>query len=118
MFKPIILKNELFDNFIEPKFSFPVEISEENNNILLKVEVPGIEKENIDITYDNNILSINIIKKEEKKDKLFSEFIYGEFKRSFEFKDIKEISAKIENGILFIKLEKDSSKEIKKIEIK
>ena len=95
------------------KYSMPVEIEDKGKNYIVKAELPGIKKENLDIDLDKNYITINA-KKEEKKeeeDKSYrkSEFKYGEFSRTVYFQeevDTEKTEAKMENGILEITVPK------------
>ncbi len=106
------------------KYSMPVEIEDKGKNYIVKAELPGIKKEDLDIDLDKNYITINA-KKEEKKeeeDKSYrkSEFKYGEFSRTVYFQeevDTEKTEAKMENGILEITIpklikEKDAKKKL------
>ncbi len=91
------------------KMAIPVEIEEKEKEYLLKAEIPGIKKENLDIDIDKNHIVINAKKEEETKEdtKTYrkSEFHYGEFSRSVYFPediDVEKTQAKLEHGILRI----------------
>jgi len=45
-----------------------MDISETDSAYAVKADLPGVEKENINVTVDNNVLRINVEKKEEKKE--------------------------------------------------
>jgi HSP20 family protein len=102
------------ENFL-PKF----DIMETDSQYLVKVEMPGIEEKDINISLNNRVLKIAGKKehKKESKDMKYHrvEGNYGSFERSLELPDnIDEdnINAKFKNGILEIcinKKEKDSS---------
>jgi HSP20 family protein len=68
-------------------FAPPVDIYEDEQNITLKVEVPGIEEKDIDVRIDNNTLTVHgerKIEKEEKEENFRRvERQYGSFTRSF-----------------------------------
>jgi HSP20 family protein len=108
-----------FDDFFNLGFNinenfYPrIDISESKNNINVSAEIPGVKKENIKITLQDNILTIEGEKKketEEKENNFFrSERMYGSFKRSFtlpEEVDSEKIEAKFEDGMLHIKMKK------------
>jgi len=99
-------------NFTET-FSPKIDISEEKDKINVIAEIPGVKKENLKITLQDNILTIEGEKKkeEEKKDKNFyrCERIFGSFKRSFTLPaevDSDKVEAKFEDGMLNITLKK------------
>ena len=107
--------------------AMPVELHEKEKDYIVKAELPGVKKEDLDIDIDKNHITINAKKEEEYKEdtKGFrkSEFKYGEFSRTVYFPqeiDIDKTDAKLEHGILHItapklKAEKESRK---KLEIK
>ncbi len=102
-------------------FNPRVDISEDEKNIFINAEIPGVKKDEIKISLQDNILTISGEKKsetEEKKDKNFyrSERIFGSFTRSFTLPDEinpDKVEAKFEDGILKVKIEKSESKEVK-----
>ena len=106
------------------KLSMPIEMEDKGKNYVVKAELPGIKKEDLDIDIDKNYLVINAKKEEEKieNEKAYkkSEFKYGEFSRTVYFNeeiDTEKTEAKLENGILEIvlpkrALEKESRKKL------
>ena len=116
-----------FNNNEPEKLGMPLEIREKNNEYDIRAELPGIKKEDLDISLNENYLTISATKTEEKNedDKSYkkSEFSYGEFSRTVYLPqeiNADKIEAKLDNGILKIiapKLNKE--KEVtKKIEVK
>ena len=108
------------------KLSMPVEIEDKGQEFIVKAEIPGISKENLDIDLDKNCICINAKKEEETNSEneehsyKKSEFRYGEFSRTVYFPeevDTEKTEAKLENGILIINVpklirEKDSKKKL------
>lgn len=101
-----------------------IDISETDNQFLISAELPGMSKEDIDISLDNGRLSISGERKFEKEEegKTFHrvETRYGSFNRSFQLPDNvdeESINAKYENGLLNITIDKAEDKVKKKIEI-
>ena len=127
---------DLFDDFFEDDF-FPrkernlmkTDIKEKKDKFLVDIDLPGFEKENINISLENGYLNIEAKvddKKENDDDEKIvrKERFYGECSRSFYVGDqIKEedIKAEFKNGILKIEVPKkeieDKSKEVKQIPI-
>ena len=68
-------------------FAPPVDIYEDEHNITLKIEVPGIDEKDIDVRIENNTLIVHgerKIEKEEKEENFRRvERQYGSFSRSF-----------------------------------
>lgn len=98
-------------------FSPRIDISETDKHIIVEAEIPGIKKEDVKITLQDNILTIKGEKKleEEKKDKNFfrSERSYGSFSRSFTLPvevNGDRVDAKYADGTLSIKMEKSEPK--------
>ncbi|MCB9247492.1 MAG: Hsp20/alpha crystallin family protein [Ignavibacteriales bacterium] len=108
-------------------FSPRIDISEDEKSILIDAEIPGVKKENLKITMQDNILTIEGEKKKvsEEKEKNFyrEERTYGKFKRSFTLPvevDSEKVDAKFNDGMLEIKLNKMEPKVAKErvIELK
>lgn len=84
--------------------SFPIDLVEIENGYRLDAELPGVEKESIDISFEDGYLTITAMKNQEEGKYLSSERYYGNLKRVIYFGKIKEdkISAKLDNGILSV----------------
>lgn len=109
-----------FPNFefnIDENFYPRIEISEDKDNINVVAEIPGVKKDEIKITLQDNILIIEGEKKnetkKEEKNYFRSERMYGSFKRCFTLPDLidsDKVDAKFENGMLIIQLKKIEQK--------
>ena len=102
-----------------------VDISEDEDNIYVEAEIPGVKKEDIKITLQDNILTITGEKKKENNKKNFfrSERVYGSFTRSFTLPDdinSDSVEAKFDSGILNVTIQKVQPKKAteKFIEVK
>jgi HSP20 family protein len=91
----------------------PVDIYEDEHNIILKIEVPGIDEKDIDVRIQNNTLTVQgdrKIEKEEKEENFRRvERQYGSFTRSFTLPssvDPGQVSARCDKGVLKINLGK------------
>jgi HSP20 family protein len=91
----------------------PVDIYEDEHNIILKIEVPGIDEKDIDVSIQNNTLTVHgerKIEKEEKEENFHRvERQYGSFTRSFTLPssvDPGQVSAHCDKGVLKISLAK------------
>ena len=131
--KPTLL-DELFDdrwfNFDTFNQTFPaVNTIEKENQYLLEIAVPGMDKKDFEIEIQNDLISISSISNQEKevKDNLNynrQEFNYNSFHRTFSLPkevDQSKIKAIYSNGILTItlpKLKEVISKSKKLIEVK
>jgi HSP20 family protein len=123
----------LFGEFPAVDFGFSfnpkIDISDDEKNIYVEAEIPGVKKDNIKISLQDNILTISGEKKseteEKKNDKNFyrSERVYGSFTRSFTLPEeinSDSIEAKFDDGVLKIKIGKTIPEPVKErlIEIK
>jgi HSP20 family protein len=102
----------------------PVDIYEDEHNITLKMEVPGIDEKDIDVRIENNTLTVHgerKIEKEEKEENFRRvERQYGEFTRSFTLPssvDPGQVTANYEKGLLKIKLAKKAEAKPKQIKV-
>ncbi len=98
------------------------EVEETEKEILVKVEVPGIEKENCHITIDNNLLYISGEKhiKRESHDSTYHimERAYGTFQRTILLPhnvNTDEAVANYQNGVLIIRLPKTDDEKTRTI---
>lgn len=91
-----------------------VNIKETENAYELELAVPGLNKEDFNINLEDNHLTISVESSEEKveetKNYTRKEFNYSTFRRSFvlpeNLVDREQISAKYENGILYVNVPK------------
>jgi HSP20 family protein len=88
-------------------------ISESDNEYLIKVELPDVKKEDVKIAVSDGIITISGERKVEREDPsenaIRVESIYGMFTRSFvlpEFIDAKGIRAESKDGVLRIHIPK------------
>jgi HSP20 family protein len=106
--------------------AFIANVYEMDDYYLIEAELPGVKKEDIEITVKKSKITIKAVRKklcDGENDILCQERKLGEYKRSFRFESINEdkVTAKLDNGILSIKVYKAEQKkkaEAKKIEIK
>ena len=92
----------------------PANIIENEKSFNVDIALPGVDKKNVKIDIENNLLTVSSEKNEEKKNeekKNFTrkEFIYNSFSRSFALPkiiDTEKIKANYENGILKFELPK------------
>jgi HSP20 family protein len=102
----------------------PVDIYEDEHNINLKLEVPGIDEKDIDVRIENTTLTVHgerKIEKEEKEENFRRvERQYGEFTRSFTLPssvDLGQVSAHYDKGVLKINLAKKAEAKPKQIRV-
>jgi len=108
-------------------FSPRTRITEDKDNFYINIEMPGIPKQDVKISLENNTLSISGIKKQQTKSEdtnlIMNEIYYGEFCRSFNLTDdIKKdtIDAEFNDGMLHITLPKveEAKPVVKEIKVK
>lgn len=104
--------------------AFRTDIKETENEYIILAELPGVNKENINIEVDENYMTITAVNdeiiEEEKNNYIRKERRSGRFQRSFNISDVKadEIKAKYENGILEVRLPKaEPRKNVRRIDI-
>src|SRR6478752_3381352 len=92
-------------------FAPPVDVYEDEHNITLKIEVPGIDEKDINVSIENNTLTVRgerRFEKDEKEENFHRvERMYGSFTRSFTLPntvDPEQVSAHYEKGVLQIRL--------------
>ncbi len=106
-----------------PSFIPPVDVFEDEHTIVVTAELPGIEEKDLNISVENNVLTITGERKMEKEEKKENfqrvERRYGRFTRSFTLPptvDPENVTAEFNNGVLKLtlnKLEEAKPKQIK-----
>jgi len=127
--------NRLFDNFfhggvqgdatVSSYWTPAVDITEQENEYIVKMELPGVSKEDVKISLESNILTIRGEKKQEREEKNKSlhrvERLYGSFQRSFTLPtSVKsdKIDAFFKDGVLSVTLPKMEEAKPKQIDVK
>ena len=102
-----------------------VDIAETKNVVVVKVELPGMDPKDIDVSLSDGMLTIKGEKKQEREEKEENyhlvERSYGSFTRSVGLpKEVKhdKISASYKNGVLKIVLPKSEEAKQKEVKIK
>jgi len=120
MFRPVRWEGEAAAPEIK------VDVEENDKSYVVKAEIPGVKKEDIDVQIDGNVVSISAESKREKKVEekgkvLRSERYYGSMLRSFSLAhdvDQAEATAKYTDGILELTLPKKATSAAKKLAVK
>jgi len=97
-----------------------MDLVEKDNEYTLTCDVPGVEKENVNVKLDGKVLTVTVEKNEEKKEEdekfHWQERFYGKTSRSIRLSDdvdIAKISAKHENnGVLKVHIPKIAAEEL------
>ena len=112
------------DSLTASSFSPAVDVYEDEHNITLKIEVPGIDEKDIDVRIENNTLVVHGERKIEKEEKEENyrrvERQYGGFTRTFTLPNTVEtdnVSASYDKGVLKIKLAKKAEAKPKQIKV-
>ena len=102
----------------------PVDIFEEDTAIRIMAEIPGVRPDDVTLTVENNVLTIQGLKQqvaEERTDRVHRyERTYGAFERSFTLPttvDANSIKANYENGVLTVTLPKVEKAKPRQIEV-
>jgi HSP20 family protein len=124
--------NSLFRDFNEDadsplvaaSFTPPVDVYEDNQKVVLKLEVPGIEEKDLDIRVENHTLTVKGERKFEKEEKEENfhriERRYGSFYRAFTLPntvDTENVEAKYNAGVLKLELKKKPEAQPKQIKV-
>ncbi len=138
-FDPFELAQREFDSMLSRFFGsrafddtgvlapYGVDIREDADHIYVEAELPGFAKDDIDITLENQTLTITAERKEERKEGdekkgqlLLHERRYSRFQRSFTLPptvDESKCDAKLADGILTITLDKREESKPRKITV-
>ena len=105
-------------------FAPAVDVYEDEHNVTLKIEVPGIDEKDIDVRIENNTLTVHGERKFEKEEKEENyrriERQYGSFTRTFTLPttvDPNNVQANYEKGVLKVKLAKKAEAKPKQIKV-
>ena len=108
-------------SFSEFDWNPVIDVSESDNDFVVKAEVPGVDAKDVDISIDNNNLIISGEKKQEQEEKDRNyyrlERSYGSFRRSFALPadvDVERIKASSKDGVISIVIPKSGEKKSRK----
>jgi HSP20 family protein len=113
------------DEVLRGAWSPSVDIFENKNEIVLEAELPGMNSEDVNISIENNVLTLHGERRFEKKDEIDNfhrvERSYGSFTRSFTLPPTvssENANAEFQNGVLRLTLAKREEAKPRRIEIK
>ncbi len=125
--------SNIFDDFFnmkpssmfDPEWVPAIDVHEDGKGIYIKADVPGIDEKNLEVSIENDILTIKGEKSEEfrqgdDKIALIMERSYGSFQRSIRLPEsvkADNIKAEFKHGVLKIDIPKEKAAETKKIKI-
>jgi len=104
---------------------YGVDIREDADHFYVEADLPGFKKEEIDVTFENQNLTISAEHKESQKDQksgdwLLNERRYARFLRSFTLPptvDVQNVDAKLLDGVLKLTLKKREESKPRKIQV-
>jgi HSP20 family protein len=106
------------------RFAPAVDVYEDEHQVTLKIEVPGIDEKDIDVRVENNTLTVQGERKIEREEKEENyrrvERQYGTFTRTFTLPqtvDTDKVSATYDKGVLKISLPKKAEAKPKQIKV-
>ena len=116
--------NSFFNDFMKPSdgsYSIPkVDIEDTDKAYILTTDLPGVAKEDINLTYDNDVLTLSAShveskdEQDEQKNYIRKERMSSSFCRQFPVSGIQKegIQASFENGVLTITLPKEEPQQV------
>jgi HSP20 family protein len=123
----------LFENFTDGtgkaelqsgSFIPPVDVYEDEHSLILKLDIPGVNEEDLDVQLENNTLTVKgerKFEKEEREDNFHRiERRYGTFTRTFRVPstvDPERVDAHFDKGVLKLTLAKKAEAKPKQIKI-
>ena len=116
--------NSQDESLTSSSFAPAVDVYEDEHNVTLKIEVPGIDEKAIDVRIENNTLTVHGERKIEKEEKEENyrrvERQYGSFTRTFNLPpsvDAEKVQADYDKGVLKITLPKKAEAKPKQIRV-
>lgn len=100
------------------------DIFETEDALVVAMEVPGVEKKNVDITLDDDVVRVEgriDFSQYEGLEPIYTEYGVGHFARAFSLSnavDREKISAKVDDGVLTLTLMKAKQAQMRRIDIK
>ena len=125
-YDPVSEMNRVFDNMLgglmrrsegqqraeTTEWAPVIDVVTENGDLVIKAELPGVKQEDVDITLQDNVLTVSGERKAEQEEERGGYYVrerrYGSFSRSLtvpEGVDESKIHARYENGVLEVTVE-------------
>ena len=115
--------NFLDDALTSGTWAPPVDVAEEGDKIMVKIEVPGMEEKDLKVNFEDGLLTVSGERQFERKDERNYHRIersYGSFTRQFSLPrsvDGGAITAEYRNGVLEIEIPKKEEAKPRQIQI-
>lgn len=116
-----------FDLFFQPekrtnhRYLMSTDILDKKDHYEMKVNLPDVKKEDLNVSLENGYLNIevnvNTDKKEKEEDYILNERSYGTYSRRYyvgQDVEMKDITGKLENGLLTLNIKKVNEEAVKK----
>ncbi len=118
-----LAQNPAQEGMLSADWTPSVDITENDNEFLIKAELPEVKKEDISIDINKGVVTLSGERKSEVKDEKEHriERFYGRFSRSFSLPEIVkegDIKAESKEGMLYLHLPKTAVEKPKKIQVK
>jgi len=125
LFKGFLLRPMRVEGGAESQMRIKMDVKEDDKSYVVHAEVPGVRKEDIQVSIDGNQVSISAEVKREKEDKqgekvLRTERYYGRVYRAFSLAqdvDQEGARAKYDNGVLELTLPKKAASAQKRLTV-
>lgn len=104
--------NDWVDEFLSPSHAFKMDVMQKDEAYTITADLPGIKKDQLTISYDNERLTIEVTAHEEQeqetKNYIHKERRHVNMKRAIYLVDIddKNIKARLEDGVLTVQVPK------------
>lgn len=113
--------DKVFEGLQTPIFRTPAaELTETEDAVHLKIELPGIEAKDVDIEVTANAVKVIAERKQENQENTRSEFYYGKYQRVIPLKakvQNTNVTAEYTNGILNLTLPKSEEEKNKVVKV-
>ncbi len=112
------------EDMLNGAWSPKVDIFENKDSLVLEAELPGMDRDDFELSFENNVLTLKGERRFEKKTENDNyhrvERSYGAFTRSFTLPQtvtVEGVKAEFNNGILHLSLPKREETKARKIEV-
>jgi len=126
MYRDLFDSDSFFEGMLNNvKINYPVDIKETEKALEIDIAAVDVNKEDIDIEVDDDVLKVSYNKKEKDSQENENYIYRGITRRSFNMAwriaskfDLSKLEAKLEKGLLKIRIPVSDKKVVKKIEVK